>query len=78
MRTNLIGSAWKVVVCGRKSLNGKPYSAHMSGTVSSENGNEDIYDLTEQLVQSIREKNQEMELPHSIQITIETLKANRP
>ncbi len=78
MRTLLIGSRWKAVVVGRKCLNGKPYSATMSGTVTEEDGDEDVYDLVQQLVESIREQNSEMELPHGIQITIDTPEENRP
>lgn len=78
MRTSLIGSAWKAIICGRKCLNGKPYSTTHSGTVTAEDGDEDIYDLVQQLSESLREANAEMELPHSIQITIETPKENRP
>ncbi len=78
MRTILIGSTWKAIVCGRKSLNGKPYGATYTGKVTAEDGDEDVYDLVQQLAESIRNQNEEMELPHSIQITIETPKKNRP
>lgn len=78
MRTILTGSDFKVIICGRKCLNGKPYCTHFSGKVTTQDGHEDLYDLAAQLAESIREKNVEMELPHSIQITIEIPKANRP
>lgn len=70
-RNTLIGSRWKAIVNGKKSLNGKPYSATFSGDIFAEDGDEDIYDAMEALVESLRDQNAEMELPHGIQITIQ-------
>lgn len=78
MRTSLIGSRWKAIVNGRKCLNGKPYSVTLHGSVEAEDGDENLYDVIQQLAESLRTENAEMELPHSIHITIETPEENRP
>jgi hypothetical protein len=78
MRTILTGSRFKALITGKKSLNGKSYSALITGTVAYEEGDEDIYDLAQQLAEDLRQQNVEMEFPHSIQITIETPTKNRP
>jgi hypothetical protein len=77
MRTILTGSKFKAIISGKKCLNGKPYGHTITGSVDKEDGDEDIYDLVQQLAESLREENKEMKFPHSIQITITTPKANR-
>ena len=78
MRTSLIGSTWKVIINGRKYLNGKAYSVTLKGDVSREDPTDDLYDLVQELTERLRQENAEMELPHSIYITIQTPIKNRP
>lgn len=68
---NLVGTKWKATVNGRKSLNGERYSATCFGEVA-EARDHSIYDVVMDLAMKLEERNAEMELPDSIQITIVT------
>lgn len=73
---SLIGTQWKAVVNGKKALNGVRYSATFFGTVAHAKwGEHSIYDVATSLALELAERNAEMTLPDSIQITICTPEA---
>lgn len=70
---SIVGTKWKAVVNGKKALNGARYSATCTGEVTEAvEGEHSIYDVCMNLAMELEERNAEMTLPDSIQITIVT------
>ena len=67
----IIGKRFKAVINGKKCINGKPYSATITGEIVSRDATVDIYEVVAQLAESLRAQNREMEHPRNIRITIE-------
>ena len=70
------GSPYRVIVNGKKALNGKRYSATYTGDIQNaypegENDPITIYEVVGELLNHIEQANREMEYPDAIQITVE-------
>ena len=68
----LNGRAFKIVINGRRALNGKRHSVTLTGTVevaaAEEKGT--IYEVIRALADYAEAQNAEMELPDGVQITV--------
>lgn len=67
----IAGLRYKVIVNGKRALNGERYGATFPGTVRNSEPGVTIYDVVRELVAHIEELNSDMGLPDSIQITIQ-------
>jgi hypothetical protein len=67
----IIGLKWKVVINGKKALNGNPYSVTFRGDVAHADPDSTIFDVARALAGHVQNDN-EMEFVHSMQLTIST------
>ena len=76
-KPTLKGCKWKVIVNGRRALNGERYGATYTGEIQQVTHLTTIYGVAEALLDHVEEKNREMELPDSFQLTIDRAPVNR-
>ncbi|GAA5124559.1 hypothetical protein JIN84_12840 [Luteolibacter yonseiensis] len=68
----IAGSTFRVLINGRKSINGKPYGVELTGEITEQDAGETIYDAAVAAIGHVRTEMPEMELPSGIQISIIT------
>lgn len=66
----LVGREWKVVVTGRKALNGERHSMTITGVVEEAVEGESIFDALRSLADHIEVETADMQYPDSLRVSI--------
>lgn len=70
MSANFSGRKWKVVVNGRKHLNGVRFAVTYFGTIETADEGSTVYDLMRELADQIEADNREMQFPDSFVVML--------
>lgn len=71
MSNTIVGTKWKVVANGKRSLNGERHSVTRIGDVTEAGGDESVFDVAGQLVADIEPvMRKDLAIIDSLQITI--------
>lgn len=68
--TGLVGVTWTAKINGRKHINGERYCATIFGEAEVVEDDVDIYEVLRGLADHIAEKNEDMQYPDSMQVTL--------
>lgn len=69
-KNQFAGGHFKIIVNGRDSIDGEMYSVTFNGRILQTDERTTVYDIANQLVNSVRSKNTAMKFPHSMKFHI--------